>query len=182
MVTRVPFKRLILRAVLRQVSPMVIRLLSAPDDMNFPEFHEVCRRCRRRRFETGGRGGMVMATDAVTNSAAGRGVAPGEGGYRWRVGCSCGASWMAWDRAGVSTEGDAGARGGVGAAGGLLPRSPRFSASTIATPRLTPDSSQRDSHQPYRQATNSRNATPGSCTQISIHPILFRSSDLYYKI
>jgi hypothetical protein len=37
----VPFKRLILRAVLRQVSPMVIRLLSIPDDMNFPVFHEV---------------------------------------------------------------------------------------------------------------------------------------------
>ncbi len=43
MVTTVPFKRLILRAVLRQVSPMVIRLLSVPDDMNFPEFHEVIR-------------------------------------------------------------------------------------------------------------------------------------------
>ena len=43
MVTTIPFKRLILRAVLRQVSPRVIRLLSVPDDMNFPEFHEVLR-------------------------------------------------------------------------------------------------------------------------------------------
>jgi hypothetical protein len=35
----VSFKRLILRAVLRHVSPMVIRLISVPDHMDLPEFH-----------------------------------------------------------------------------------------------------------------------------------------------
>jgi hypothetical protein len=43
MVTTAPFKRLILRAVLRQVSPMVIRLLSVPDHMDLPAFHQVIR-------------------------------------------------------------------------------------------------------------------------------------------
>ena len=43
MVSTVPFKRLILRSVLRQVSPMVIRLLSVPDHLDLPEFHEVIR-------------------------------------------------------------------------------------------------------------------------------------------
>jgi hypothetical protein len=38
-----PFKRLILRTVLRQVNPMVIRLISVPDCLSFPEFHEVIR-------------------------------------------------------------------------------------------------------------------------------------------
>src|SRR6202035_4338426 len=37
------FKRLILRAVLRQVSPMVIRLISVCDHMPLPEFHDVFR-------------------------------------------------------------------------------------------------------------------------------------------
>jgi hypothetical protein len=37
------FKRLILRAVLRQVSPMVIRLVSVSDQMQPPEFHEIFR-------------------------------------------------------------------------------------------------------------------------------------------
>src|SRR5271170_6579097 len=37
------FKRLILRAVLRQVSPMVIRLVSVADHMPLPEFHDVFR-------------------------------------------------------------------------------------------------------------------------------------------
>ena len=35
----VSFKRLILRAVLRHVSSMVIRLISVPDHMDLPEFH-----------------------------------------------------------------------------------------------------------------------------------------------
>jgi hypothetical protein len=35
------FKRLMLRAVLRQVSPMVIRLISASDQVDLPQFHEV---------------------------------------------------------------------------------------------------------------------------------------------
>jgi hypothetical protein len=35
------FKRLILRAVLRHVSPMVIRLLALSDQMQLREFHEV---------------------------------------------------------------------------------------------------------------------------------------------
>src|SRR5258707_15433212 len=37
------FKRLILRAVLRQVSPMVIHLVSVSDHMPRPEFHDVFR-------------------------------------------------------------------------------------------------------------------------------------------
>ena len=36
-----PFKRLILRLVLRNVSPMVIRLVSVSDHMELTEFHEV---------------------------------------------------------------------------------------------------------------------------------------------
>src|SRR5258707_14121810 len=36
-------KRLILRAVLRKVSPMVIRLVSVSDHMPLPEFHDVFR-------------------------------------------------------------------------------------------------------------------------------------------
>jgi hypothetical protein len=44
MVKTVPFKRLILpRAVLRQVSPMVIRLISVSDQMPLHEFHDVFR-------------------------------------------------------------------------------------------------------------------------------------------
>ena len=43
MVAKIQFKRLILRAVLRQVSPMVIRLLAVPDHMDLPEFHDVIR-------------------------------------------------------------------------------------------------------------------------------------------
>src|SRR3954453_18587424 len=37
------FKRLILRAVLRQVSPMVIRLISVSDQVQLPEFHNIFR-------------------------------------------------------------------------------------------------------------------------------------------
>jgi hypothetical protein len=43
MVDTISFKRLILRAVLRQVSPMVIRLISVSDQMRVPEFHDVFR-------------------------------------------------------------------------------------------------------------------------------------------
>ena len=43
MVKTASFKRLILRAVLRQVSPMVIRLVSVSDHMPFLEFHDVFR-------------------------------------------------------------------------------------------------------------------------------------------
>ena len=42
MVKKVSFKRLILRAVLRQVSPMVIRLVSVSDRMPLPD-HDVFR-------------------------------------------------------------------------------------------------------------------------------------------
>ena len=38
-----PFKRLILRAVLRHVSPMVIRLVSVSDHLPIDEFHDVFR-------------------------------------------------------------------------------------------------------------------------------------------
>src|SRR5271165_1834559 len=43
MVKTASFKRLILRVVLRQVSPMVIRLVSVADQMPLPEFHDVFR-------------------------------------------------------------------------------------------------------------------------------------------
>jgi hypothetical protein len=43
MTTAIPFKRLILRAVLRQVSPMVIRLLAVPDYLELPQFHHIMR-------------------------------------------------------------------------------------------------------------------------------------------
>src|SRR5258707_2620438 len=43
MAKTVSFKRLILRAVLRQVSPMVIRLVSVSDHMPLREFHDVFR-------------------------------------------------------------------------------------------------------------------------------------------
>ena len=43
MAKTVSFKRLILRAVLRRVSPMVIRLVSVSDHMPLPEFHDVFR-------------------------------------------------------------------------------------------------------------------------------------------
>jgi hypothetical protein len=36
-----PFKRLILRAVLRNVSPMVIRLVSVSDRTDLPGLHDV---------------------------------------------------------------------------------------------------------------------------------------------
>src|SRR5580692_408784 len=43
MVKTPSFKRLILRAVLRQVSPMVIRLVSVADQMPLHQFHDVFR-------------------------------------------------------------------------------------------------------------------------------------------
>ena len=42
MIPTTPFKRLILRAILRQVSPMVIRLLSVPDHLEPPNFMKSC--------------------------------------------------------------------------------------------------------------------------------------------
>ena len=41
MKTQTPFKRLILRAVLRKVSPMVIRVLAVPDYLDLSSFDEV---------------------------------------------------------------------------------------------------------------------------------------------
>src|SRR5439155_8854910 len=43
MKTQTPFKRLILRAVLRKVSPMVIRVLAVPDYLDLSSFDEVFR-------------------------------------------------------------------------------------------------------------------------------------------
>src|SRR5215469_12600460 len=43
MKTHAPFKRLILRAVLRKVSPMVIRVLAVPDYLTLSEFDEAFR-------------------------------------------------------------------------------------------------------------------------------------------
>ena len=43
MADTVSFKHLILRAVLRQVSPMVIRLVSVSDQLQLPEFHDIFR-------------------------------------------------------------------------------------------------------------------------------------------
>jgi len=36
-----PFKRLILRAVLRDVYPMVIRLVAVPDSLDLPDFDDI---------------------------------------------------------------------------------------------------------------------------------------------
>ena len=41
MKTQTPFKRLILRAVLRKVSPMVVRVLAVPDYLTLADFDEV---------------------------------------------------------------------------------------------------------------------------------------------
>ena len=41
MTEKTSFKRLILRAVLRQVSPMVIRLVSVSDQVDLPQFHKI---------------------------------------------------------------------------------------------------------------------------------------------
>src|SRR6476660_8396129 len=43
MTPQIPFKRLILRAVLRNVSPMVIRIVALPDHLDLPDFDEVFR-------------------------------------------------------------------------------------------------------------------------------------------
>ena len=43
MKTQTPFKRLILRAVLRKVIPMVIRVLAVPDYLDLSSFEEVFR-------------------------------------------------------------------------------------------------------------------------------------------
>jgi Plasmid pRiA4b ORF-3-like protein len=43
MKTQTPFKRLILRAVLRKVSPMVIRILAVPDYLELSRFDEIFR-------------------------------------------------------------------------------------------------------------------------------------------
>ena len=41
--TRAPFNRLILRAVLRNINPMVIRVISVPDGLDLSDFDEVFR-------------------------------------------------------------------------------------------------------------------------------------------
>src|ERR1039458_2587143 len=41
MIEQLPFKRLILRAVFRHVSPMVIRQVAVSDQMNLPEFNDI---------------------------------------------------------------------------------------------------------------------------------------------
>src|SRR3954447_769506 len=43
MADTVSFKRLILQAVLHQVSPMVIRLISVSDQLRLPDFHDIFR-------------------------------------------------------------------------------------------------------------------------------------------
>jgi len=43
MADTVSFKRLILGAVLHQVSPMVIRLISVSDQLRLPDFHDIFR-------------------------------------------------------------------------------------------------------------------------------------------
>jgi hypothetical protein len=53
MVKTLSFKRLILRAVLHQVSPMVIRLVSVADQMPLHEFHDVYRTILGRNGDLG---------------------------------------------------------------------------------------------------------------------------------
>ena len=43
MIEQVPFKYLILRAVLRHVSPMVIRQVAVSDQTSLPEFNDILR-------------------------------------------------------------------------------------------------------------------------------------------
>jgi hypothetical protein len=43
MTSRAPFSRLILRAVLRNVNPMIIRVISVPDSLDLTDFDEVLR-------------------------------------------------------------------------------------------------------------------------------------------
>ena len=43
MIARTPFKRMILRAVLRNVNPMVIRVMAVPDCLDLPTFDDVFR-------------------------------------------------------------------------------------------------------------------------------------------
>ena len=43
MPTQTPFNRLMFRAALRNVSPMVIRVIAVPDDLDLPTFDEVFR-------------------------------------------------------------------------------------------------------------------------------------------
>jgi hypothetical protein len=42
MTSRVSFNRMILRAVLRNVSPMVIRAISVPDFLDLTDFDGIC--------------------------------------------------------------------------------------------------------------------------------------------
>ena len=43
MAAPIAFKRLMLRAMLREVSPMVIRVVSVPDDTELTALHEIFR-------------------------------------------------------------------------------------------------------------------------------------------
>lgn len=43
MIAKATFNRLVLRAVLRNVSPMVIRVISVPNSLDLPDFDEVFR-------------------------------------------------------------------------------------------------------------------------------------------
>ena len=77
-----------------------------------------CRRCRRRRFVTGGRSGAKMATEMVTNSARAevlRRIRAAKGGAASAE--SARAGWNAVERRYRSGR-DAVARGGAGATGG----------------------------------------------------------------
>jgi len=61
------FKRLILRAVLRQVSPMVIRLVSVSDQMQLPDFHDVFRAILGWRGDLG----FIIASTVRSSTAFG---------------------------------------------------------------------------------------------------------------
>jgi hypothetical protein len=66
----IPFKRLILRAVLRDVSPMVARLISVSDDTELSDLHDVFQQV----LESVKRSGVVPATQdmmQIAQSASG---------------------------------------------------------------------------------------------------------------
>jgi hypothetical protein len=81
------FKRLILRAVLRQASPMVIRVVSVSDEMPLHEFHDVFRTILRWNSDLGLQSFVCTVRKLIAS-----------GGRRGRKPCTCGSgtfgSWI----------------------------------------------------------------------------------------
>jgi hypothetical protein len=69
MVESISSKRLILRAVLRDLNPMVLRLVSISDLLELPEFHDIFRTI------LGWDGGLVVSENSNTLGWALNGIA-----------------------------------------------------------------------------------------------------------